>query len=274
MSADRAAWFLWVEGSPSAAENPPHDRLWRAAVAEVTAGQPTPVEVELDFLLKRRRLRIDLDNLVRLALDGLRDAGVLSPGLTALDTIFVTKREAPPLGLGVTLVRSKGSEAPRPLHESVDLVVESDVMPREGNYDEKHAWRKTIRGAWSGAIGEGPVALDIAARTSGSLGTMLKPVIDGLETYLGRSTGGRGEFQPLDDRIVMLLARREPELPVALRVTAGVPRESLDVRIPPPIPALPAMDPDYLYSTSDLESIARHTAWLRIFAEPPGWGAI
>jgi hypothetical protein len=266
-----ASTFLWVEGSPSAAENPPHDRRWRAAVADVAGGQSPAREVELDFLIEERRVIIDLDNLVRLALDGLRDAGALQRGLGGLHSILATKSKAPPLGLGVTLVRSSAPSASRPLHEAVELVAESDMIPREGRAAEKDAWRGSVRGAWSGTIGRGPVALDIAAKTGQSLGAMLKPVIDGLESYLGRSTVGRGEFRPLDERIVLLRIRREPDLAVALRVTAGPPRQPPSFRTPPSRPALPRMDVGFTYSMSDLDTIDRNTAWHRIFAHPPRW---
>src|SRR3990172_2242033 len=68
--------FLWVSGSPSAAENPPHDRRWRAANATETKRDERfgARHVGLDFLLEPSRRLIDLDNLVGLAMDGLRDA--------------------------------------------------------------------------------------------------------------------------------------------------------------------------------------------------------
>ncbi len=261
--------FLWVEGSPSAAENPPHDRRWRAAVADVARGQTPAHEVELDFLIEERRVLIDLDNLVRLALDGLRDAGALARGLGNLDSILATKGRAPPLGLGVTLVRASAASPLSALHEVIELVAESDMIPREGRTAEKETWRSRVRASWSGTIGRGPVALDIAARTTQSLGGMLKPVIDGLESYLGRGTVGRGEFRPLDERIVLLRIRRVPDLPVALRVTGGPPGQSSRFRTPPSKPALPRMDVGFTYSMSDLDAIARHAAWHRIFANPP-----
>lgn len=266
-----AGTFLWVEGSPSAAENPPHDRHWRAAVAEVARGHSQPREVELDFLIEERRVLIDLDNLVRLALDGLRDAGALGRGLGTLDSILATKSKAPPLGLGMTLVRAYAASPLPALHEAIELVAESDMIPREGRTAEKEAWRSSVRAAWSGSIGRGPVALDIAARTTQSLGAMLKPVIDGLESYLGRGTVGRGEFRPLDERIVLLRIRREPGLPVALRVTAGPPLQPPGLRTAPTKPVLPRMAARFTYSMSDLDDIARHAAWHRIFANPPRW---
>jgi hypothetical protein len=135
-------------------------------------------------------------------------------------------------------------------------------------FEEKAAWRDKVRVASSGVIGTGPVALDIAIDTAFSLGGVLKPVIDGLETYLGRGTAGGREFRPLDERIVMLRVRRVPEAQVRLRLTAGIPSQALNVRVPPPMPILPAMDPDFTFSMSDMEHIERYQAWRRIFDEP------
>jgi len=55
---------------------------------------------------------------------------------------------------------------------------------------------------------------------------------------------------------------RVPDLAVAVRVTAGPPRQSPELRVAPPVPMLPKMDPDFTFSTSDLEYIERHRAWM------------
>jgi hypothetical protein len=260
-----------VDGSPSAAENPPHDRRWREAIASTAAGQGPCAEVQVDFFLQRGRVLIDLDNLVRLAMDGIRDAGILRRGLAGLNTIAASKRVAPPLGLGITLGDLDTPAEPVDVLQATELVAEASDIPREGNHAMKLAWRERVRAAWPGPVRSGPVGLDIVARTDGSLGAILKPVIDGLEPYLGRGTVGRGEFRPLDERIVLLRVRRDAQLPVALRITAGPPRQQPALGSPPPEPALPEMEPGFTFSMSDVHAIERYAAWKRIFVDPPGW---
>ncbi|MBA2557954.1 MAG: hypothetical protein H0V12_11525 [Chloroflexi bacterium] len=82
-----------MSGSPSAAENPPHDTRWRRAIAAVVADWTVAParHAGFDFLLEPERRPIDLDNLVRLAVDGLRDGGVVR-GARDLDVLVATKR--------------------------------------------------------------------------------------------------------------------------------------------------------------------------------------
>jgi hypothetical protein len=87
-----------VAGSPIGGENPPHERLWRKRVADQCLGVGPTRAVSLSFRLEPHR-RVDLDNLVRPALAGLRDAGVFARGFTNLDLIVATKVVALPPGL-------------------------------------------------------------------------------------------------------------------------------------------------------------------------------
>jgi hypothetical protein len=77
-------------GSPIGGENPPHDRRWRAAVTAAASTYESTAAVALHFRLEPHR-RVDLDNLVRPALAGLRDASVLARSFKGLDAIWTTK---------------------------------------------------------------------------------------------------------------------------------------------------------------------------------------
>lgn len=266
-----AGYFAFVEGSPQAAENPPHDARWRLAIAAGMRGfSPGLTEVGFDFELEPGRVRIDLDNLVRLALDGLRDAGVVALGLVDLDRIVATKRVRTPPGLGISLAWNTLPVDDDPFSGGSDLVVTSDTVPREDSLPEKVAWRDAVAAAW----GRPPVAygvgVDIAAMKGTSLAAMLKPVIDGLEPYLGREPLGRGTLRARDERVTWLRITRVQGLPVGLRLRAGdAPLPGIG-RTMPPVPPLPEMDPDFTWSTSDLEAIDRYRAWHRTYA--PGSG--
>jgi predicted acetyltransferase len=83
------SWTFEVAGSPIGGENPPHDRRWRHQVAAAAAGHGRHRGVRLDFQIEPHR-SVDLDNLVRPALAGLRDAAS-SPGAT-----WTLKRSSPP----------------------------------------------------------------------------------------------------------------------------------------------------------------------------------
>ena len=85
--------MIHVAGSPIGGENPPHDKRWRAAVATAAAGTDPATAVQLDCRLEPHRT-VDLDNLIRPALAGLRDAGVFARGYRRLDAILATKTPA------------------------------------------------------------------------------------------------------------------------------------------------------------------------------------
>lgn len=85
--------MIHVAGSPIGGENPPYDERWRAAVATAAAAADPASAVRLDFQLERHRT-VDLDNLVRPALAGLRDPGVFTRGYRRLDALLATKTPA------------------------------------------------------------------------------------------------------------------------------------------------------------------------------------
>jgi hypothetical protein len=231
---------------------------------------PGVTEVGLDFELEPRRVRIDLDNMVRLALDGLRDAGVIARGLAGVERIVATKRALTVPGLGISLAWNATPHDDDPFGGEADFLVASDNMPREESLSEKLAWREAVATVWSRPPVTKAVGVDIAVAKTTSLAAMLKPIIDGLEPYLGQELLGRGTLRPRDDQVVWLRISRIPGLPVALRVRAGdVPPPGAG-RVVPSVPSLPEMDPDFTWSTSDLEAIDRYRAWHRTFA--PGSG--
>ena len=65
---------------------------------------------------------------------------------------------------------------------------------------------------------------------------------------------------------------RLPGLPVGLRVRVGDVPPPGTGRTVPPVPSLPEMDPDFTWSTSDLEALDRYRAWHRTFAPASGLG--
>ena len=141
-----------------------------------------------------------------------------------------------------------------------------DTVPRDESPSEKLAWRDAIAAAWSRPPVTKAVGVDISVAKATSLAAMLKPVIDGLEPYLGQEPLGRGTLRPRDDQVVWLRISRIPGLPIGLRVRAGdVPQPGAG-RTVPSVPSLPEMDPDFTWSTSDLEAIDRWRAWHRTFA--------
>lgn len=79
---------LHVKGSPIGGENPPQEHRWRAATATAATGIAPAGAVRVHFRLEPHRT-VDLNNLVRPALAGLRDAGVLQwarlPAATAVN---------------------------------------------------------------------------------------------------------------------------------------------------------------------------------------------
>lgn len=267
------ASFILVEGSPHAAENQPHDARWRSAIATAVRGfRPGVTEVGLDFELEPGRVRIDLDNLVRLALDGLRDAGVVARVGDGVERIVATKRPRSVPGLGISLAWNAQPVDDDPFRGSADLAATSDTVPREESPDEKLAWRDTVAAAWGRPAVTKAVGVDIGVTKTTSLAAMLRPVIDGLEPYLGREPLGRGTLRPRDEQVTWLRISRVPGLSVGLRVRAGDVPSPGTGRTTPPVPSLPEMDPDFTWSTSDLEAIDRHRAWHRTFAPESGLG--
>ena len=211
--------MLHVAGSPIGGENPPHEKRWRTAVATAAADTEPATAVQLDFRLEPHR-SVDLDNLVRPVLAGLRDAGMFAHGYRHLDAILATKAPAR-VHLGVE-VRPATADAIAAVKcpTAAEVVVAHAGVPRDGDQQSKHDWRNAVRRQQT-VIEGGPVWLDIAVSTRLSLEGLLKPIIDGLDPILGVDPSAALEFTPNDDRVVWLRIHRQPRLPCALVLAAG-----------------------------------------------------
>ena len=177
---------------------------WRATVAD--AARATALvdvaAVSLGFTVAPGR-RVDVDNLARPALEGLRDAGWFRRGFPSLDRLRVTKA----FGADVGLVVSVGDVTDDLL--DVDFATSlTGVIPSEGAHEVKRAWRDTVAALWARPPIDGDVAVELAFNTRASIVGLLKANIDTLEPVLGRDPSGRLTFCPLDDNVTSLVARR------------------------------------------------------------------
>jgi hypothetical protein len=163
--------------------------------------RPGATEVGFDFELEPGRVRIDLDNMVRLALDGLRDAGVVARGRVGVERIVATKRPRAVPGLGISLAWSAIPDDDDPFVGNADLVATGDTVPRDESPSEKLAWRDAIAAVWSRPPVTKAVGVDIAVLRATSLASTLKPVTDGLEPYLGQEPLGRRTLRPRDEQV-------------------------------------------------------------------------
>ena len=211
--------MLHVQGSPIGGENPPHEQRWRAAIAAAATTIEPAAAVQLHFRLEPHR-KIDLDNLVRPALAGLRDAGVLTRGYRSLDAMLATKTSADdevgvdidPTTVDVVIAVEQPTVAA--------MVVADTVLPKDGDRSSKRHWRDTV-GRQQAPIEDNAVWLDIAVNTALSLEGLLKPIIDGLDPVLGIDPTAILEFTPNDDRVEWLRIHRQLDLPCALVLAAG-----------------------------------------------------
>lgn len=203
-----------ISGSPIGGENPPQDRVWRAAVAEAALGGAINTGVSLDFRLEPHR-KVDLDNLVRPALAGLRDAGVCTRGFRDLQTLIATKRATGATGLTVALEPRENLDAiAAPGQPLVDL--ECSRLPIK--IDERRLWQRAAAESWGA---QPPIVraafVDIEVASTRSLEGLLKPVIDGLTPCLGRDPRAHLEFVPNDHLITWLRIRRSTGPPLRVR---------------------------------------------------------
>lgn len=92
---------LRIDGSPIGGEDS-REAAWRAAVADAARpmGLHNVRKLSLCFTLESGR-RVDVDNLARPALNGLRDAGWFGHGFKSLDALAVTKKHDGVPGLDV-----------------------------------------------------------------------------------------------------------------------------------------------------------------------------
>ncbi|MDP9405345.1 MAG: hypothetical protein M3O86_01920 [Actinomycetota bacterium] len=209
-----------VPGIAIAGEDP-RERAWRAQVAAAAraAGARRASGLVLSFGLTSDRIRIDIDNLARPALDAMRDAGVATRGFIGVDAVLATKRTDVPPGLTV-LATTAQTVRDIPCPGEPLISVAARAVPRDGDRDSKLLWREAVSTVWSGRpVLTGPAFVDVTLRTSLSLKNALKPLVDGLEPVLGRDPHGRLEFCPNDDLVTWLRVMRADGLaPVVMRL--------------------------------------------------------
>jgi hypothetical protein len=267
---DRNGRYHWIAGSPQAAENPPKDAVWRREIARELRGyKPQIRELSLDFELEPRRLRVDLDNLARLAVSGLRDAGVITRGTDDIRSIVMTKRPGSKVGLGVGFVWTEDEVVPEPFPNGPDLDVAADLLPSEDSIAQKLAWRDAIAAAWPQLPVDGFVGVEITTTRRVSLVGLLKPVIDGLEPYLGREPLGAGRLRPRDERVVWLKVSRAADGPV-LRVRAGAAPPLAAGRTRLSYPFLPPTDTDAPMGGDEDDALELVYVWGKVW-EPEKW---
>ena len=211
--------MISISGSPIGGENPPHEQGWRERVAEHCAEAAPSRSVALAFRVEPHR-RVDLDNLIRPALAGMRDAGIFRWGYRNLDLLVAAKQPTDSPGLDIVLDDSEvRAHLDRP--GPVLLRATSSTLPRDGDRASKAAWRDRVAGSLIDRINGDECWVVIETNTTLSLEGIMKPVIDGLEPLLGRDPRGRLEFVPHDDKIVYLVVRRRKDTEQVLDVTAG-----------------------------------------------------
>lgn len=211
--------MIHVEGSPIGGENPPHEQRWRAVIATAATDIEPAAAVELHFRVESRRT-VDLDNLVRPALAGLRDAGVFARGYRRLDAILATKTSTDG-DVGVDIAPTTVDDVAAADRPSAAVMVAADTaLPRDGDRQSKRGWRDCVRRQGITVDG-GAVWLDVAVNTTLSLEGLLKPIIDGLDPVLGVGPSATLEFAPNDDRVGWLRIHRQPNLPCAIVLATG-----------------------------------------------------
>jgi len=211
--------MIHVEGSPIGGENPPHEQRWRAVIATASKGIEPAAAVQLHFRLEPHR-KVDLDNLARPALAGLRDAGVFARGYRRLDAILAAKTSADD-GYGVVIDTTAVDAVVAADRPTVpEMVVAHTALPRDGDRHSKRSWRDSVRRQQATADGGG-VWIDVAVNTALSLEGLLKPIVDGLDPLLGTEPSATLEFTPNDDRAEWLRIHRQPNLPCPIVLAAG-----------------------------------------------------
>ncbi|CAN5740574.1 hypothetical protein BH23ACT10_BH23ACT10_30340 [soil metagenome] len=137
--------MIHVAGSPIGGENPPHEQRWRAAIATAAVGVEPATAVQRQFRLEPHRT-VDLDNLTRPALAGLRDAGVFARGYRHLDAILATKTLGADDVVGVDIHPTTAGAIAAVVRPTVaKTVIAHAGMPRDGDRQSKRDWRDSVR---------------------------------------------------------------------------------------------------------------------------------
>lgn len=164
-------------------------------------------DVTLRFSLTEGRT-VDLDNLARPAMKALRLAGYFSTGFKELSSLTATKRFTCPVGL--TIESGMQTVPPDAL-----LIAEFGTPPPSSKPQTwMEDWANQVARCWERSPVTSPVWLAISTTSSRSLVDLLKPVIDGLESVLGRDPAGRNRFCPNDHLVEWLQIRRVESGPV------------------------------------------------------------
>ncbi|MEZ5941201.1 MAG: hypothetical protein R3C18_07405 [Planctomycetaceae bacterium] len=199
---------LRVTGEPIGGEDA-RENAWVERVAQASSLR----DLTLKFVILRAR-KVDLDNLVRPAMRGLRTAGYFSKGFPELTSMTAIKEYGYDVGL---TVESRHSACPG---EPLLKLVFDRVPPSTTTRDWLREWASTVDAAWSRPPVTECVWIAITTPTTRSLIDLMKPVIDGFEPILGRDPGGRSEFSPNDDLVNWLQISRCESGPM-LEVTIG-----------------------------------------------------
>ena len=196
---------------------------WRATVADAARAVPL-VDVDavsLAFTLAPGR-RVDVDNLARPVLEGLRDAGWFRRGFPSLHHLRMTKAFGANPGVVVRVGSGVDGVGVEDGVGDVDFVATLiGIIPSEGAHTVKRGWRDMVAELWARPPLEGDLWVQLAFNTRSSLVGLLKANIDTLEPILGRDPSGRLTFCPLDDKVACLVARRTRGDEPALEVRVG-----------------------------------------------------
>lgn len=204
----------WVIGTPVPGESK-GEAAWRAEVQAGTEGLgPGPSVLDLHIVVAPSS-KGDLDNLVRPVLDGLRHAGWYSRGFPTLDRLLARRSRLPCVGV---IIRGN-ARAPFLREPQLDASID-DLPPTDSTKGWIERWKAEIERA-APTRPDGEVAVHIEVRAERSLKDLMKPILDGLEPWLGRDPSARSTFAPNDDVIAELLIERTTDGP-AVRLRGGV----------------------------------------------------
>lgn len=196
---------LEVAGQPIGGEDA-REHAWRDRIAMAAVGAGEHESVHLHFRMAEPD-RVDLDNLVRPVLAGLRDADVFRRGYGNLRAVSAEKTSERLAGVVMSLGRS--AAAPKPAF----VTVTSAELPHAEQPATRSAWRARVAEAYSGPAISAHVYVDVAVSTPRSMEGLMKPIIDGLEPVLGRDPRGRLVHVPNDHLVRWLRFRRVPDGP-------------------------------------------------------------
>ena len=204
-----------ILGTPIGGEDS-RERNWTEQIAAACRSEAAYrlEKVILRFTISRARKNPDLDNLIRPATKGLREAGWLSRRFVALDSILATKEFGPSEGL---VVESGVIDLPG----DPELDVRIPTLPVGDRWTE---WQRSVTTdvaeAWQHDPVEVPVFVHFEIDSRHSLVDRMKPLQDCLEPYLGRDPNGRTEFCP-NDHLIEWVCFSRANSPEGSRLRAG-----------------------------------------------------